>query len=153
MGKILLDITRGQNDRLVTAKVRLRRQHVHFLRAGRARNEFHADGADTALGEFLDQLLFVERIQQARVNRALLEPRNFLRRWLAQAQYNITGADERLAVAGHHRTGFGVGIVGKSGGGAEAGLNFHLRAKFDQLGGAVRRQWCPGFARMRFFRH
>ena len=100
---------------------------------------------------FLDQFLFVERIEQAGVDGAGLEQRNFLHRRLAQAQHDVAGADERLAVGGNRRAGFGVGFVGKTGGEAEAGLDFHLRAEFDQLGGAVRRQRCPGFARMRFF--
>ena len=64
----------GESDVVITAaQVRLRRQHVHFLRPGRARYEFHADGADAAFGELLDQFPFVERIQQAGVDDAGFE--------------------------------------------------------------------------------
>ena len=82
---------------------------------------------------------------------ARLEQRDFLDRRFAQAQHDVAGADERLAVGGNRRAGLGVGFVGKTGGEAEAGLDFHLRAEFDELGGAVRRQRRAGFARMRFF--
>ena len=79
------------------------------------------------------------------------EQRDFLHRRLAQAQHDVAGADQRLAVGGDRRAGLGVGLVGKTGGQAEAGLDLHLRAEFDELGGAVRRQRRAGLARMRFF--
>ena len=62
------------------------------------------------------------------------EPGNFLHRRLAQAQHDVAGADERLAVGGDRRAGFGVGLVGKSGGDAEAGLDLDLRAELDEFG-------------------
>ena len=80
-----------------------------------------------------------------------LSQRDFLHRRFAQAQHDVAGADERLAVGGNRRAGLGVGLVGKTGGGAEAGLDFHLRAELDELAGAVRRQRRAGLARMRFF--
>ena len=82
---------------------------------------------------------------------ALLEPGDFLHRRLAQAQHDVAGADEGLAVGGNRRAGFGVGLVGKSGGGAEAGLDLNLRAELDELARGVRRQRRAGLARMRFF--
>ena len=148
--KNLVGITRGQDDRLVTAQIGLRGQHVHLLRAGRARNEFHADGAHAAFGKFLDQLLFVERIEQAGVDGARFEPGNFLHRRFAQAQHDVAGTDQRLAVGGDGRTGFDIGVIGKAGGEAEAGLDFNLGAELDEFGDAIGRQRRPAFARMGF---
>ena len=55
-----------------------------------------------------------------------------------------------LAVGGDDGAGFEIGFVGKTGGDAEAGLNFDLRAELDEFGGAVRREGRAAFARMSF---
>ena len=67
-----------------------------------------------------------------------LEPGNLLDRRLAQPQYDVAGADERLAVSGDDGASLEISIVGKAGGAAESGLNFDLRAKLDEFGGRVR---------------
>ena len=89
---------------------------------------------------FWTKFLFIEWIQQACVNRARLEPGNFLHRRFAQPQHDVAGPDEFLAVGGDDGTGLEIGLVGKTGGGAEAGLDFDLRAELDEFGGAVRRE-------------
>ena len=43
-----------------------------------------------------------------------------------------------FAVGGDDGAGLEIGFVGKTGGDAEAGLNFDLRAELDEFGGAVR---------------
>ena len=149
-GKNFVGITRGQNDGLVAAQIRLRRQHIHLLRAGRAGNKFHADGAHAAFGKFLDQLFFVERIEQAGVDGARFEPANLLHRRFAQAQHDVAGTDQRPAVGGDDRTGFEIGVIGEAGGEAEAGLDFNLGAELDEFGDAIGRQRRPAFARIGF---
>ena len=75
------------------------------------------------------------------MNGARFEPGNFLHRRFAQAQDDVAGADERLVVGRNRRAGLGVGLVRKTGGGAKAGLNLHLRAELDEPARAVGRHW------------
>ena len=76
------------------------------------------------------------------------EPGDFIAGRFAQPEDDVPGADEGLAVGGDGGTGFGVGIINKPGGEAEASFDLNLSAELDQFTDAVWRQGRAGFARM-----
>ncbi len=65
-----------QNHCLVAADVRLRREHVHALRAGDARQKFHRESGEPVFGVSLD-LGHLLRRQQAYENAVLAHHRQF----------------------------------------------------------------------------
>ena len=68
-----------------------------------------------------------------------LEQPDFPDRRLAQAQHQVGGAEQRLAVGAERGAGGGVVRIGKTTAESEARFHFHLGPEFDQFGGAGRR--------------
>jgi hypothetical protein len=59
------------HHRLIAGEVRLRRQHVHALRAADARHQLHGEQRDTRLGQRVEALGIGERVEHADQRRAL----------------------------------------------------------------------------------
>ena len=60
----------GVEHRLVAGEIGLRRQHVHRLRAGDARQQLHREGGDAGAGIGLDVGRVLQRLQHADQRRA-----------------------------------------------------------------------------------
>ena len=62
----------GIDHGLVAGEIRLRRQHVHDLRAGDARHQLHGEQSDAGLGQRIEAFGIGERIEHADQRGALL---------------------------------------------------------------------------------
>ena len=65
----------GIDHRAVAGEIGLARQHVHRLRAGDARHQFHGEGDHAGIGHLRERRLVAVRIHDGDDERALLDAR------------------------------------------------------------------------------
>ena len=114
----------------VAGEIGLAGKHVHHLRAGDARQQFHGKGGDAGLGHGAQCIVVPVRVHDGDDDRALFQLRELDRIRPPHLEHHI-GAAER--VAGDSRAGGG--IVGIEDAGLDAGARFdgHFGAKADHL--------------------
>jgi hypothetical protein len=123
----------GFDHRAVAGKIGLRRQHVHHLRAGDARHQFHGERGDTGARNRLQRRLVAVRVHDGDHQRAALVFREF-RRLRPLHLDNDVGVLERIrADGGASRGELGIG---------QARLD--ARARFDHHIGADRLELLHG---------
>ena len=131
--EVLAVRVRGDEDGLVAADVRLRRQGVHRLGAAqRPRDGVEAHGRDARGGEGLHQRRVEERLQQADDGLAAAQLRRLGGSGLLDAQDDVAGGVQ--LVGGHdRRPGVRERLVGDRGTGACACLDENLEPGRRQL--------------------
>ena len=109
-----IDIGRSQH-RLVAGEVRLAGQHIHALRAGDARHEFHRQRFEAALGIGCDQIAIAERVEGRRDPCAGFGPCERHDLGCLHTEHDIRFGD-RLRPGEHFGPGVAIGLIGDGGG-------------------------------------
>ncbi len=152
------ELGRGIEHGAVSGEVRLRRQHVHRLRAGDARDELHGESGEPGAGIGLDIGALLQRLQHADEHGAALHQRHFVDRALALAQRplhledDVAGAERRGGIAGDLRARRLIGRIRERAARSGAALDHHIEPHADQALGGVRRGGHAPFLRTAFLR-
>jgi hypothetical protein len=127
----------SEQDGFVTGDRGHRRQHVHALRAGDARDEFHGEQRDAAFGQLANGFDVAKRITRGAEHLAVahvLQIRDAgvgIRAEATDLQEDVGRMQDLPAVVDHFGAGVGVGIVRETGGEACLGFNLHAETAFD----------------------
>ncbi len=95
----------GVDHRAISGEVGLARQHVHRLRAGDARHQFHGEGDEAGVRYLLERCVVAVRVHDAEHQRTLFHSRQFAGRRPPDLKHDV-GAIERIG--GHGGAGGGV---------------------------------------------
>ncbi len=137
------------DDRLVAGEVRLRRQHVHRLRARDARHQFHRECRDIGCGDGTNLRFVAVGIHRREHERARLVAAHLGLGRPAHLQHDVGVEDGGRGIGRDGRAGGLVVGVGEARLGAGARLNGDGRAEADEFLHRLRR--C-GNARLVLFR-
>ena len=136
-GEKASELAGGLDHRAVPGDVGHRTERVHRLRPGDARDGVHRDGVDPALGQALEQVAVLCRLDEADQRRPLSGELDFITLRRANLEQDV-GLGPDLRGGQHNRTSLLVECIGKLGRLARTGLNRHLEAKLDELGHVLR---------------
>src|SRR5579864_6478229 len=119
---------RGEQCRLVAAHGRLRRERVHRLRAGDARDRLHRERDDAAAAELLDSAWIGERLEEADQQLPLVQALDLLLVRLADLREDV-----RSPHVTDGRPGLRVCRIGERRLGARSRLDDDLEARGGEL--------------------
>src|SRR5680860_1131969 len=118
---------------LIAGEVRLRRQHVHALRAGDARHQLHGEQRDAGLGQRVEPYGIGKRIEHADQSRALLHRLGDGKRGTPHGEHHIGAGDSIRVALGDLRAGLFVILIGEMG--PQAGAQI-AKSDADAVSGA-----------------
>ena len=125
--------TRAIDDGAIARQIGLGRQHVHDLRAGDARHEFHGEGGEARLGELGQRLVLPIGVHDGDDGRAGGRALKVRRSGPAHGEHHLRASDSLGQAVGDLRaSGFEI-RVGNAGGGARPGLHHDLGAEGGEL--------------------
>ena len=143
-GEKASELAGGLDHSTVAGDVGHRTERVHRLRPGDARHSVHRDGVDPALGQALEQVAILRRLDEADQSRALAGEFDFIILGRANLKDDV-GLGPDIRSGKHGRPDFLIERIGKLGRLARIGLDRHFKAKLDKLGHVLRRGGNPVF--------
>ena len=140
----------GIDHRTIAGEVRLARQHVHRLRAGNARHQFHGDRGNPGVRHLLERGLVAVRIHDGDDERAFLVVGEFGRRRPTHFENDVGILGDGVGDLRARRFEFAVGDPGRNAG---ATRNRDIGAERFQLLDSFRGSRDPGFTGIGFTRY
>ena len=130
---------RRLDDRAVTRDVRHRAQRVHLLRARDARHAVHRHCRAAGLGQLLQQLRVLPRVQEADQRLRFLQAAGAIALGRAHLQDDVRTGPDIVRRGRDFAPRLRVRLIGEAGRGARAFLDDYVKAQFLQLDSHVGR--------------
>ena len=121
------------DHRLVAGEIGLAGQHVHRLRAGDARNEFHGEGLDALRRQLSDRVFLRVRSEKGRQHGALFHFCDFAVVRSAHFEHDVGIGERRARIGRDHGAGRRIVGIGHARGGTGTRLDDDVEAQPLQL--------------------
>ena len=141
---------RAKNHRHIPGQIRLGAEGIHFLRQGRARDQFHAQGGHPGLRQRVHKPGLGKRIEEADVDGPRLHHADLGLGGLVEAQHHVGRRQRLQTVCGDRRARARVIAVPKPAPVTRAGLDNHFEPFTGETRCRVGEQGDAGFAGGRF---